>query len=83
MTEEEEEEGLLQADGLDDAVIGVGSRNGQPDILVYSHSKVLDCLMADGMTYEEAVEFFEFNIGGAWVGEKTPIWVRECDEREG
>ena len=31
----------------------------------------------DGMTEEEAVEFFEFNIAGAYVGEYTPIYMYE------
>lgn len=73
-------EELLRADGFDDAIIGVGSRCSQPDILVYDRSKVLDILISEGMTYEEADEFFEFNVGGAWVGELTPIWVREYDD---
>lgn len=29
------------------------------------------------MTYDEAVEYFEFNVSGSYVGEKTPIW---CDD---
>ena len=31
----------------------------------------------DGMTYKEAVEWMEFNVVGAWVGETTPIFVHE------
>ena len=27
------------------------------------------------MTNEEAIEFFEYNIQGAWVGEGTPCYV--------
>lgn len=27
------------------------------------------------MTFEEAEEFFDFNVEGAYMGEKTPIWV--------
>ena len=27
------------------------------------------------MSYEEAVEYFDFNVEGAYMGEKTPIWV--------
>ena len=38
----------------------------------------------DGMTQEEALEFFEFNVVGAWVGEQTPIFVCLGDiDREG
>ena len=42
--------------------------------LVYSIRGIIECLMAD-MSEEEALEFFDFNIGSAYVGEKTPIYV--------
>ena len=29
----------------------------------------------DGMSNDEAIEIFTFNIEGAWVGELTPIWM--------
>ena len=29
---------------------------------VYSYSKIIDNLMSDNMTYEEAVEYFDYNI---------------------
>lgn len=68
---------MLIADGLDDAIIGVGARCGQPDIVAYNVEKVLEILVArDEMTYEEALEFYELNIAGAWVGDQTPLWVR-------
>lgn len=70
---------MLKADGLDKALIGVGRRCGQPDILVYSVGDCLEALVAEGMTYEEAVEYFEFNIVGAWVGEETPMWVYDIE----
>jgi len=70
------EDGLLFADGFDDAIIGVGNRCGQPAVVAYDVSKVIDILMTrDGMSHEEATEFFDFNIGGAWMGELTPVWI--------
>jgi hypothetical protein len=30
--------------------------------------------MKEEMTEEEAEEFFEFNVSGAYMGEQTPIW---------
>jgi hypothetical protein len=30
----------------------------------------------DGMHEEEAEEYFEFNVAGAWVGHGTPVFVR-------
>jgi hypothetical protein len=77
---------MLKADGLDSAIIGVGSRCGQKDLLIYDIDKVIWILMQrDGMTDEEAVEFFEFNIQGSWQGEETPIWMRpyDIDDTEG
>ena len=65
---------LLKADGFDDCCIGVVTRFGQPDILCYSESKVMEKLMQD-MPYFEAMEHFEFNIKGAWVGDLTPCFL--------
>ena len=71
------DEELLTADGLDDAIIGIGSRCGQLPVVVYDSAKVIDILIErDGMSHEEAEEFFSFNIEGAWVGEQTPVWLR-------
>jgi len=43
--------------------------------------KVLEILMTrDGMSYEEAREFYEFNIVGAYVGPGTPVFVEDEDK---
>jgi len=76
MLDEEALEGLLTADGFDDALIGIGERINLDSVAVYDVDKCIDILMSrDGMSREEAVEFFDFNVKGSWVGEKTPIWV--------
>ena len=73
-----EDERLVKADGLEDAIIGVGSRINMPEVLIYSYNKSVDIFMKrDGMTYKEAVEWMEFNVVGAWVGETTPIFGHE------
>lgn len=69
-------EGLLLADGYDEAILGRGSRCGQPDVAVYDSEKIVGILVRDGMTHEEAVEYFDFNIIGAWMGDQTPIFVQ-------
>ena len=73
---------MLQADGFDKAIIGVGYRCGQPDIIVYDAEKCVKILMDQGMTEEEAIDYFDYNVVGAWVGEETPIFVREIDDLE-
>tara|TARA_R100000808_G_scaffold134_1_gene995 strand:+ start:25792 stop:26049 length:258 start_codon:yes stop_codon:yes gene_type:complete len=66
---------MLLADGLDEALIGVARRCGQPDLVAYSVSKCIEVFMRSGLSYLEACEHFEFNTAGAWVGEGTPVWV--------
>jgi len=72
----EDADDLLAADGFDAAIIGTATRCGRPPILVYDARKCIEVLMKrDGMTREEAEEFFSFNTEGAWVGDKTPAYV--------
>jgi len=70
-------ESALLADGFEDALIGFAQRINEPLLAVYDYNKIVDVLMfRDGMTYDEAIEYIEFNVVGAWVGEQTPIFVR-------
>lgn len=64
----------LLADGFDDAIIGI-SQCTTPKA-VYCTKKCVEILIKrDKMTEEEAVEFFQHNVVGSYVGEKTPIFV--------
>lgn len=69
------DEDLLFADGLDDAIIGVGGRCGQVAVVVYDVSLVYKAFQAQGMDYDDAVEWAQFNTFGGWVGDRTPMWV--------
>ena len=69
------EEALL-ADGFEGAFIGMCERFGMQPVAAYDRDKCIDILIQrDRMTYEEAVEFFDFNVIGAWVGDLTPVFV--------
>ena len=78
--ENENPEALLY-DDMDDALIGVyrgdlarqDMREGS--IAVYSYTKFLELYIKDGMTEEEAVECFDFNVAGGYIGEYQPIIV--------
>lgn len=63
----------LFADGLEEALVGVGTQFNKR-IAVFSKAKVLDILQ-QYMTLEEAEEYFDFNIAGAYVGEYTPVFL--------
>ena len=73
-----EESEPIKADGFDNAIIGVDYKQGK---LVYSVELILEQLMVDSdMTLEEAIEYFDFNIGCAYVGEMTPLFIWRRDE---
>jgi len=78
--EDEITEDMLIMDGYDDCIVGVVERFGQPPIVCYDRDKVIKAHMKDGMDYEEAEEFFEFNQIGAWLGESTPCFITMTDE---
>lgn len=72
----ENEEALL-ADGFEAALIGICYRFGQPSLACYDYERCLKRLIErDGMTREEAVEFFDFNVIGAGMGENSPVFVK-------
>ena len=61
--------------GYEDCILGICNRYGQDSIVAYDLEKVLAKLMKDGMTYEEAVDWYEFNMIGSWCGDTTPCFV--------
>jgi len=73
---------LMIMNGYDDCIAGIVHRFGQEPIVCYDLEKVLAKLQEDGMTYDEAVEFFEFNQIGAWMGDKTPCFIAHHDQGE-
>jgi len=73
---------MLLADGYEAAVIGVG-RQFSKELVVYDEAKCLEILMErDGMSLEEARDFFEFNTVGSWVGEETPMFLERMTLEE-
>jgi hypothetical protein len=74
IVEQFQDEEILKADGFDEAVIGIDENSMR---LIYSVEKCIDILMKQGMDMTEAVEYFEFNVSGSYVGDKTPIWCED------
>jgi hypothetical protein len=66
---------VMDPEYLDEAIIGVATRIGL-EAVCYDTEKVIELLMQhDGMGYEEAIEYMDFNMKGAWVGETTPVFL--------
>ena len=68
-----EEEECLTADGFEDAL--VGCTYGANVVAVYDINKMVEILMEEGTDYEDAVEFLDYNVVGAYLGEKTPLYI--------
>lgn len=63
-------------EGMDDAIIGITDNMR----VVYDIYKMQDILMKrDNMTHEEAIEYIEYNITCAHVGEYTPVHFYPAD----
>ena len=69
-------DGPLTMVGYDDCIIGTVDRFGFDfPLYLYDVDKII-CKMVedDGMTADEAGEYFEYNMRGSWVGPGTPVF---------
>jgi len=83
---EENGSSVVRVNGFDDCVLGTIEKEDDL-VLVYDSDKIIMKLINEGLSYEEAVEHYEYNIVGSWVGNQTPLYVRTyslyCDEMSG
>lgn len=69
------DDGAVTWDGFDDAIVGSVERCGSPGPLVcYDYDLMVGVLVErDEMEHEDAEEYLDFNVVGAYVGEGTPF----------
>jgi len=81
----------LMCDGFDEAIIGMAERINLGPVVAYDVDKIIEILMRDmevdevdlddtslpDLKYEMAIEHFEYNIKGAWMGEFTPVFIQK------
>lgn len=67
-------------DNCDAAIIGTVSRCGSEPVVCYDYDKLIECFIDPdlaesdpGAAHEEALEWVEYNVAGAYVGENTPF----------
>lgn len=68
------EEGMVYYPEFQPYLLGVVERCGLPRCLVYDREAVLEHLTKELGNYEDAIEWFEFNVIGGYVGETTPFF---------
>lgn len=68
-------EGLPLWDGVDSALVGVGTRCGTPLVAVYEYEKLVQCFINEACDEDCAREWVDYNILGAYIGPDTPIII--------
>lgn len=68
---------------FDSAFLGYGERPGDPvPVPIYDYDKVIDALIWwHECSRDEALEYVDFNVAGAWVGPGTPLLLHRCTVR--
>jgi hypothetical protein len=75
-----EERGLetvFLLDGHDHALLGLVTIPDGTTVAAYSEKLILQELVDQGMEWLEAVEYYEFNIKSAYLGEGTPVYIED------
>jgi hypothetical protein len=75
LVERYEDNELMLMDGYNDCILGVCTQFNKQPVFAYSMKRIIQKHVDNGMTIEEAIEFFEFNQAGAYVGEGTPVFI--------
>ena len=70
--------------GLDEAILGMAAvpvDGKRINTLVYSGDKIHAILQErDGMLWDDALDFIDFNIEGMYIGKDTPLLVWDLPE---
>jgi hypothetical protein len=70
---------ILLADGFEEALLGYATQ-GNRTMAVYDREKCIQILMdRNGVTSEEAEDYFQYNTEGAWMGEYTPAFLTRLE----
>lgn len=70
---------MIYVDGYDSAILGMDTEYKR---VIYSKSKMIDILIEEGMDDVDAVEWLEYNVWSAYVGEETPIFLHELTKED-
>lgn len=75
----------MLVDGLNEAIIGMGQQHGGPTVAIYDRDRCIELFaeqfieVENDLTwddaYQDAIEWFEYNVECAYVGDNTPIFM--------
>jgi hypothetical protein len=68
---------FLQADGFDDAIIGLEPLSGK---VIYDIDLMIEVLVTqEELSHQDAIEYLDYNVLNAYVGENTPIYIQTLE----
>lgn len=71
---------IIMPDGLEEAFIGVGWQFNKP-IAVFDKEQCIEIIRSWGVDEVDALEYFEYNVQGAYVGDQTPIFLEKFNSK--
>lgn len=66
---------FLEPEIYDSAIIGVSESCNRQPVIAYDRDVILEILVSDGMSFDEALEFYEYNMLGTYIGVSTPTFI--------
>lgn len=66
---------VVYPSGFEDCIVGVGERHGGPPVAVMDVEKMLTKMEKQGMTREQAIEYFDRQLLGVHIGEENPVYM--------
>lgn len=73
------DDSLLLSESLDEAFIGIAESFGGGYVAVYDAEEIIRILMRDGISYEDAREYYIYNILGSYMEDMTPIFMTKIE----
>ena len=69
------DDSVILADGFELAFLGCGYSYSGSYAIYNLHTCIQILEQRDGMSYDEAEEFIEYNVIGAFVGDRMPVFL--------
>tara|TARA_E500000331_G_C16920189_1_gene567399 strand:+ start:283 stop:549 length:267 start_codon:yes stop_codon:yes gene_type:complete len=74
---EEKNPEALYPTGFEDAITEIVYKDGNPVFKISTQACIGVLQKRDGMSFEDAVEFFEYNIHGSYMGRHNPVYAHD------
>ena len=70
---------LVLPEEYDDCIVGIVEGFNIPSTVAYDLTMIIDKLMQDDMSYEDAWEHYSYNIRGTYMGMTTPVFITRSE----